>query len=137
MASGSSNQIIKLWDISKHLKPSRLLSRTLRRHLKFSARQECKVVGSISFLKYAVDGLHLITNLGLITIESILMQCPEFKSLENLGVKDDWTCYETMPFLRLPSGFEPVRYDVQDDQVAIGCTNDRVLCFDINRRNLS
>ena len=74
-----------------------------------------------------------------IKIRSILadMQSPEFESLEDLRVSEQWITYGAMPVFLLSSDFVPRCHDVRGDQVTIGFGNSRVLSFDIDRISLN
>jgi WD40 repeat protein len=81
IASGSDDQTINLWDIDEALKVSRRLGSRVGRRLKFHTRQKIKILQPVISLKFSVDGRHLVTNFGLIEIESIIdRRSPEFKS---------------------------------------------------------
>jgi WD40 repeat protein len=85
IASGSDDGTIKLWDVAKALKVSRLLGSTLGSRLKFRAWQEIKTLQTVDSLKFSINDRHLVTNLGLIKIESNMdVQSPEFEPSKNL-----------------------------------------------------
>jgi WD40 repeat protein len=137
IASASSDQIIKLWDVAKVSKVSRLLGSTLGSRLKFRVWQEIKTLQQVNSVKFSTDGQHLVTNLDLINIKSpIDIQSSESK-LKDLGVRDHWICYGEVPLLLLRSNFEQQRRDIKVNQVTIGIRNGRVLNFDIDRLSLN
>jgi WD40 repeat protein len=136
--ASADDRTIKLWDVAKVSKVSRLLGSTVSSRRKFRASQEIKTLHTVESLKFSIDGRHLATNLGLIKIESIIdAQSPEFESLKNLWVSNQWIYYGVVPVFLLPSDFEPRCYDVRGNQVTIGFWNGRVLSFDINRMSLN
>jgi WD40 repeat protein len=138
IASGSRDTTIKLWDVAKVLKVSRLLGNTVGSRVKFRAWQEIKTLQIVDSLKFSTDGRHLATNLGLIKIESTIdAQSPEFELLKYLSVSNQWIYYGAVPVFLLPSDFKPQCYAVRDNQVIIGFSNSRVLSFDINRISLN
>jgi WD40 repeat protein len=138
IASGSYDETIKLWDVANVFKVSRLLSSRLGSYIRFRAWQEIKTFQQVHSLKFTVGGRHLLTNLGVIKVESSLdKQSPDFKSLEYLWVKEQWIYYGVVPIFLLAPDFKPQCYDVRGDQVTIGFSNGRVLSFDIDRISLN
>jgi WD40 repeat protein len=138
IASGSMDETIKLWDIAKSLKASRLLGKTFGSHLKFRSCQEIQTSGTVNSLKFSIDGRHIVTNLGLIKIESTMnVPSSEFESLKSLWVSSQWIFYGAVPVFLLPSDFNPRCYDTRGDQLTIGFSNGRVLNFDIDRMSLN
>jgi hypothetical protein len=122
IASGSDDETIRLWDISKSLKVSRFLGAAFGSRLRFRTSRKIKTLKFVYSLKFSIDSRHLVTNLGQIEIESILAnrQSLDFQSSENLVVGDQWIYYEAVPVFRLPSEFEPQCHDIRGDQVTIG-----------------
>ena len=140
IASESDDKIIKLWNVVKFLRVSKFLDSTLDSHLKFRAwRREIKIFESVSSLKFSIDDQYLVTNLDEIKIEKISTsrQSSDFESLKNLWVNSQWVCYEAMSVFLLSTNFEPLCYDIREDQVTIELENDRVLSFDIDRVSLN
>jgi len=86
IASGSRDKTIKLWDVPKFLKASRLLGSTIGSSLKFRAWKEIKTSEIVDSLKFSKDGRRLVTNLGPIKIESVLADrhSPDYELLEDL-----------------------------------------------------
>ncbi|KAI9761339.1 MAG: hypothetical protein M1840_001963 [Geoglossum simile] len=107
IASGSCDRTIKLWDVAKSLKVSRLLGSTIGSSFKFRAWKEIKTSGTVYSLKFSEDGLRLITNLGPIKIESVLTDShsPDYELLD-LWVGNQWIYYGAMPVFPLMSDFE-------------------------------
>lgn len=114
IASNSRDMTIKLWDVAKCLKASKLLGSTVSSCLKFRHIKLSKQIHSIKFS----GGQYLATNVGPIS------------------VTNEWIYYSGSPVLRLPSDLQPACHDTRDSQVTIGFRNGRVLNFDIDRRNL-
>ncbi|KAK7177665.1 Vegetative incompatibility protein HET-E-1-like protein 15 [Paraphaeosphaeria sporulosa] len=137
IASASRDYTIKLWDVARSLKPSKLLGNTIGSRIKFRLWQEIKTLGTIYVLKFSADGQHLVTNIGPITIGSMIAdtQSPDFE-LEDLWVGNKWIYYGEMPIFRLTSDFESRCYDRRGDRVAIGFSSGLLLSFDIDRREL-
>src|SRR5436190_1999832 len=73
IASGSNDKTIKLWNVAKSLKTSRLLGSTFGSLLKFRACLIIKTSDPIYAVKFSADGRYLMTNLGPIKVKSILV----------------------------------------------------------------
>ncbi|KAJ5380537.1 G-protein beta WD- 40 repeats containing protein [Penicillium cataractarum] len=56
--------------------------------------------------------------------------------LHGISLRNQWICYEGIPFLRLPIDFIPLCHDVLGDQITFGFKNGRVLIFDLDRTSL-
>ena len=137
IASGSSDETIKLWDVTKSLKASRLLGRTISSYIKFSAWKEHQTSAAISSLKFSEDSQCLATNLGPVRIKNVPVgsQRPDYR-YEDLWVCDQWIYYGSVPIFLLSSDFKLSSYDVRGDQVAIGLRNGSVLGLEFDRRSL-
>ena len=138
IASGSRDGTIKLWDITKSLKVSKLLGNTIGSRLKFRGCQEIKIPGCADSLRFSRNGRHLVTNLGPINIDHTLAsgQNHDNKFLEDLWVGNQWIHYGAVRVFRLAPDVELTCFDVKDNQVAIGVKNGRVLSFNVDRRSL-
>jgi WD40 repeat protein len=122
ITSGSNDKTIKLRDVAKSPKASRLLGSTFGSRLKFRAWQDIEPSQRVYTLKFSADGRYLATNLGYIKVESIIedRQSTDFESLENLCISNQWIYYGAAPVFRLPSDFEAECHDVRGNQVTIG-----------------
>jgi WD40 repeat protein len=134
IASGSNDKTIKLWDVTKSLKVSKILGSSLGRHFKFRAWQEIKTSEPVASLRFTTNGRCLVTNLGEVKIESnqINRQGFDIESSHNLWVRNQWVYCRAVPLFFLPTDFEPQCCDVRGGQVTIGLKNGRVLSFDID-----
>ncbi|KAJ5207896.1 hypothetical protein N7449_002275 [Penicillium cf. viridicatum] len=138
IASGSDDKTIKLWDICKYLNASKFLPRYFNSGFKVQLREEIQTSEPVHNLKYSAGDWYLATNIGPIRSEGIARDRQEGNpsSLLSLFIREQWICYERIPFFRLPSDFQPLSYDVRGDQVAIGFGNGQVLSFYVDRRIL-
>ncbi|KAJ5419723.1 uncharacterized protein N7487_003273 [Penicillium crustosum] len=138
IASGSDDRTIKLWDICKYLNASKFLPRYFNSGFKVQLREEIQTSEPVHDLKYSAGDWYLATNIGPIRSEGIARDRREGNpsSLLSLSIREQWICYERIPFFRLPSDFQPLSYDVRGDQVAIGFGNGQVLSFYVDRRIL-
>ena len=138
IASGSDDRTIELWDICKYLNASKFLPRYFNSGFKVQLREEIQTSEPVHDLKYSAGDWYLATNIGPIRSEGIARDRREGNpsSLLSLSIREQWICYERIPFFRLPSDFQPLSYDVRGDQVAIGFGNGQVLSFYVDRRIL-
>jgi WD40 repeat protein len=138
IASGSDDKTIKLWDIYRSLNASKFLRRYFNSRFKVQLRKEIQTSEPVYDLKYSAGNWYLATNIGPIRNEGIATDRQEGNppSFPSLFVREQWICYERIPFFRLPSDFQPLSYDMLGDKVAIGFENGQVLSFNIDRRIL-
>lgn len=89
-------------------------------------------------VKFSADSRCLATDVGPIELNGVTAEEQDGRSdfLSSLFVRNQWICYGDVSFFRLPSDSRPVCHVVQDDKVAIGLENGRVLRFDIDRSTL-
>lgn len=138
IVSGSDDKTIKLWDVGKSRRISNLLGSAVGSRLKFRAWEQIKTLETVNCLKFSRDGRHIITNIGLILVKSMITNTYSLDSgsLEDLRVDNMWTYYKTTPILRLTLDLDPRCYDRRGNRVAIVFSRDLVLSCDIDRRRL-
>ncbi|KAJ5737296.1 uncharacterized protein N7483_002421 [Penicillium malachiteum] len=138
IASGSSDNTIKLWDIVKSHKTSKFLGRRLGSRLKLRPQRQIETSGPVFNLKFSEDNLYLITGTERMRLKDAVIEDHKNRphSLQTFIMKDQWIFYGVMPFLRLSSDIQLACYDSRDDKVAIGLTNGQVLRFELDRTTL-
>ena len=135
IASGSDDETIKLWNITKSLKLSKVLGRTIGSHLKFRRYQKIQTSGIVHSLRFSKNYQDLlITDPGLVRIQHSNANRPNHDNmlLGGLWVGNEWIHYGSVPIIRLAPDVQPRCFDVKEDQVAIGFGNGDVLSFDIH-----
>lgn len=140
------DKVIRIWDLARCIKTSRLLGATLGHVLNSLlskkiislASEKTKDLDRVDTLKFSADGRSLTTNDGLIKLESFFenRESIALNPVEDLWVGNQWIHYGASPVLRLPFDFMPNCFDVQGDHIAIGFKNGLVLSFGIDREHL-
>ncbi|GFF65994.1 vegetative incompatibility protein HET-E-1 [Aspergillus lentulus] len=145
IAAVCDDQTIKVWNIKKLLKASKLLGRGVGSHIKSSRPwKEIKTSEQVYDVEFAAGNRYLETAIGLISLESTasgegeeeLPVRSDSDLLQKLYVRGEWIYYGTMPFLRLLPDFQACACDVHGDQVVVGFSNGLVSSFDIDRWSL-
>lgn len=129
--------VINIWAIARVLHTTKSLSTRLGLNFRLNSFKRIQTQG-VHTLKFSADGRYLKTNVGVIGLESCHPEgdSSPLEKIDDLYVRGRWILYGDLPILRLPFDFELLRYDVQDDRVAIGFGNGRVLGFIIDRTRL-
>ncbi|KAJ5668368.1 uncharacterized protein N7477_006938 [Penicillium maclennaniae] len=147
IAAVCDDQTIKVWNIKKLLKASKLLGRAVASHIKSTRPwKEIKTLEQVYDVKFAAGNRYLETAIGPISLESTASEEGEEEEelqvrsdpdlLQNLYVRGEWIYYGTMPFLRLLPDFQACPCDVLGDQVVVGSRTGVVANFDVDRRIL-
>lgn len=147
IAAVCDDQTIKVWNIRKVLKASKLLGRAVASHIKSTRPwKEIKMPEQVYDVKFVAGNRYLETAIGPITLESTVSEeegeeevekgmpvRSDPDALQNLYVRGEWIYYGTMPVLRLLPDFQDCPYDVLGDQVVVGSRTGVVANFEVDR----
>lgn len=149
VAAVCDDQTIKVWNIKKSLKASKLLGRAVGSHIKSSRPwKEIRTSEQVYNVHFAAGNRYLETAIGPLPLESTgasgeaedeeeeLPRRSGSDLLKDLYVREEWIYYGTMPFLRLLPDFQVDCWDANGDQVVVGFSTGLVSCFDIDRWSL-